>query len=72
MKNRANRSPLDWVHFFCGAVLGAIEGARAAFAVLSHWWAIVLVIVGAAAVLGLFCGLWGWDAREVLSLLDWF
>ncbi len=65
-------SPIDWVHSFCGAVLGAVEGARVGFSAFSHWWAILLAVIGAAGVLGLICGLWGDAAWEVLLYLDWF
>jgi hypothetical protein len=72
MNTRNNRNSLDWIHFSFGAVVGAIEGARAAFSLVSHWWSIVLMIVGAAVVLGFRCGCSGDNFWELLSSFDWF
>ena len=36
-----------------------LGGARIGFSVFSHWCAILLVVVGAAGVLGLCCDGWG-------------
>ncbi len=73
MQKRYNRSSgrIDWVHFCCGGVLGAIEGARVALGSFAHWWSVVLVILGAAGLLGLACGMWGDDVWEILLYLDW-
>jgi hypothetical protein len=71
MQKRSKRGPVHWIHFWCGAGLGGFEGARVGFCVLDHWWAILLVVVGAAGVLGLCAGLGGDSFWQELSFFDW-
>jgi hypothetical protein len=59
-----------WIHFFCGALLGAFGGCRAwsrsSSALSTSFTPGIMYIVGGALVLGLIAGAasyTGWDER---------
>jgi len=75
MKNRDSNLSGEhdfWVHFWCGTVVGAVEGAWVGCNFFTRGLVIVLVVVLWSLLVGYSCGRWGEGAWEwVLTLLEW-